>query len=519
VTAAARLGNAAAAGGAALTVAALASAPWLDERLGWASWVAGALALGLVTGRRGWRDELLVLGTTMAAIVIAFHWAPSAMASAMRSGSATGFAFALPIILFDACRAALPFWVVGRTVNDPRAAWLPAAAVAVVTEALAPAVFPWKFGYAQAAWPVTMQVAGLVGPEGPTFTLFAHAGSLLVAAWWLAGTMPRRVPAAGLAAVAVSLVSLAYGWWAMAAEARRVAAAPSVRVALVQADPEAADGIDRLRRLTRATCAASASRRPDLACWPECCGGSYEIGLDSLADEATVHRRSRPPLQGLRPLADPDCPLLFGASVYRGYPERPSDLYQAALLVDGDERIVGAYHKRHLMPFGEYVPFGDLFPDLRLYFPMTAEFDVGGTPDVLRSGPARLGVMLCYEDMVPEAAASLVRAGANLLVSLVNGSVFTQPLTLAQHRLLAQGRAVELGRVLVRASATGETCVISSVGVVTHRLPPGPPGVLVADVPLLEGLTLAARIGPVFPVACGLGLGAVVLRRRFLRRG
>jgi apolipoprotein N-acyltransferase len=516
---AARLRNSAAAVGAAATVAMLASAAWLDQELVWTTWLAGALALGLATGRRGWRDELVVLGSALAAIGIAFHWTPVAMATAMRSGPLTGFAFALPIIVFDACRLALPFWVVGRTVADPRAAWLPAAAVAVVVEAIAPAIFPWKLGYAQAAWPVTMQVSRLVGPEGPTFTLFAHAGSLLVAAWWLAGTAPRRIPPAGLAAIAVSLASLAYGWWAMAAEARRVAAAPSVRVALAQADPEAADGIDRLRQLTRATCAASESRRPDLVCWPECCGGSYEIGLDSLADDAMVHRRSRPPLQGLRPLADPDCPLLFGASVYRGYPERPSDLYQAALLVDGDERIVGAYHKRHLMPFGEYVPFSDLFPDLRLHFPMTAEFDVGGPPDVLRSGPARLGVMLCYEDMVPEAAASLVRAGANVLVSLVNGSVFTQPLTLAQHRLLAQGRAIELGRFLVRASATGETCVISSAGVVTHRLPPGPPGVLVADVPLLEGLTPAARIGPAFPAACGLGLGAVMLRRRFARRG
>ena len=380
-----------------------------------------------------------------------------------------------------------------------------------------PGVFPWKIGYAQLAWPVTVQVADLLGPEGTTFSLFAQAGSIVVLYGLVAGLTPRRVPAGGIAALVVSAASLAYGSWAVTSWREAAAAAPTFRLAVVQADAERDDAIDDYRRLTRAACRAEAGPPPDLVCWPECSGGSYEDGLESFADPDVVLRRSRPPQQGLRPLPEPTCPLLLGGKIYRGYPEKPRDIYQSALLIDASERLVGCYHKRHLMPFGEYVPWADVIPELRLHFPMEDEFDVGTAAEVLPCGVARLGVMLCYEDMVPEAAASLVRNSANLLVSLVNAAAFTDPLTLAQHRLLAQGRAIENRRCLVRCAATGETCVISPAGTIEKRLPLADPGVLVVDVPLLEGRTVATRIGRGFPFACAAALAVMAVARR--RRG
>jgi apolipoprotein N-acyltransferase len=156
------------------------------------------------------------------------------------------------------------------------------------------------------------------------------------------------------------------------------------------------------------------------------------------------------------------------------------------------------------MPFGEYVPGSDLYPEVRRHFSMQDLFTAGVDARVLtwEQGP-RLGVMLCYEDMIPSAARSLVHTSANVLVSLINGSAFTTPLTLAQHRLLSQLRAVECRRSLVRCAATGETCVISPTGEVTASLPLHARAALVADVPILEHTTLACRIGPAFPLACG----------------
>jgi apolipoprotein N-acyltransferase len=498
---------------AIVSTATLAAAPWLRQELVPAGWLGIAGGLVLVTGRRGWRVELAVLAASVLAISIAFHWTPDVLAEAMRSSRLVGFAFAGPIVLWDACRLALPFWAAGRLARDPRVAWLPAGLVAVVAERLLPSVFPWKLGYSQLAWPLTVQSAGLVGPEGPTFTLFATVGALVT----LCGSSrqpARRLPALAAAAVGLAIANLAFGAVAIRREEARMAAAPTLRLALVQADPDRDGAIAVFRRLTAAACADRPP--PELVAWPECSGGSYEEGLDSFADEALVFRRSRPPQRGLRPLPEPACPLLLGGRIYRGFRERPSEIFQAALLVDTEERLAGSYLKRYLMPFGEYVPWASVVPELRLYFPLETSYDVGAEPAVIDSGPARIGPLLCYEDMVPGAAASLVARSANVLVSLIHGAAFTNPLTLKQHRLLAQSRAIENRRALARTSSTGETCVIDSAGRIAARLPLGVEDVLLADVPLLEGRSLASRLGPGFPLACGLlliGLAAGRLRR------
>ena len=496
---------------AAVSIAVWSAAPWVDQRLAVCGLVGVTAALLGSAGRRGWRHEAVVLLGATVGLAIAFHWAPAVLAHVMRSGRGVGIAFAAPIVVWDACRLALPLWAAGRLARDPRSAWLPAALVAVAAEAFVPAVFPWKLGSFQTAWPVVMQSADLGGAETPTFMAFAAAGAILVILGPVLGLAARRVPPAGIAAVVITLANLAYGVWSLDHWSRRIATAATVRIAAIQADPREGAGIEELRRLTRAACV---SGDVDLVCWPECSGGAYEDGLASFADEAEVLRRSRPPLQGLRPLPEPTCPLVLGGAVYRGYPEKPREMYQAALLVDERERLVGVYRKRHLMPFGEYLPGVTLFPDLRLFFPMAVEFDVGTTANVLGSGPARLGMLLCYEDMVAPAAAAVVANSANLLVSLIDGSSFNDPLTLAQHRLLAQGRAVELRRSLVRCGSTGETCLISPTGTVVNRLPVASPGWFVADVPLVDDRTLASRVGPLFPTLCGLAAVGLAIGRR-----
>jgi apolipoprotein N-acyltransferase len=509
---------------AALAISQLIAAPWLRQELVPSGWLGVAATLLLVPRLHGWRGESLVLAGAAASLATAFHWSPEVLADAMQTSRSIGLAFTVPIVCWDAMRLSVPIWFVSRTVRDPRKAWLPAALVAVATECFVTGVFPWKLGYCQNAWPVLVQAVDLLGPEATTFVLYAHAGLLVALAetlrrrWWRrADDIGPAWTAAGTAAAVVCAANLAYGLWAMNHWSARMAAAPKLSVALVQVDPSRDDSIADLRRLSRQACAGR-DRPPDLICWPECSGGSYAESLRSFADPARIVAESREPQRGLRPLADPACPLLFGGKIYRGYPERPHDLYQSAILVDGAEGIVGRYHKRHLMPFGEYVPGSAWMPQLRHYFPLDDDLDVGPEATVLPLGDrARLGVMLCYEDMVPAAAESLVGNGADVLLSLVNGSSFKATLTLLQHRLLAQLRAVENRRCLLRCAATGETCVVSPLGTVTARLPLHVEDVLVAEVPLLESRTPAARIGRAFPMLCGglaLAFGLAARRRR-----
>ena len=499
----------------AAAIAIVIALPWLWQDLVPCEWLGVAAGLLALPHLRGWRGETLALAAAATALATAFHWSPEVLADSVETSYAIGLAFTLPIVLWDAMRLSLPFWFVSRTVTDARNAWLPAALVAVVSEAFVTSVFPWKLGYSQLAWPVLIQSVDLLGPEASTFVLYAHAGVIVLVAEIirrrLSGTGGRPWTAIGLAAIVLCAANLAYGCWAMQAWSARIAAAPKLNVALVQVDPSQEGALKELQRVSQEACAQHAGGF-DLICWPECSGGSYEESLASFADPQRVFSQSREPQRGLRPLADPACPLLFGGKIYRGYPERPNDIYQSAILVDGAERIVGRYHKRHLMPFGEYVPGCDWMPEIRHYFPMD-ELDVGPDANTLPLGDtARLGVMLCYEDMVPAAAASLVDNGANVLISLINGSSFRATLTLLQHRLLAQMRAVENRRCLVRCAATGETCVVSPLGTISSRLPLHVQDVLVADVPLMEARPPAGRIGQAFPLVCGGLLLAITLQ-------
>lgn len=288
--------------------------------------------------------------------------------------------------------------------------------------------------------------------------------------------------------------------------------AEQIRVALVQADPTYVGSADRLPQLTQ-----SVRGKVDLVCWPESSGGHYHADLNRLSDPQLVYRLSRAPLRGLRPWPEPSCPLLLGTETFRGDGRRPSEIYQSAMLLDDQERIVGRYDKRLLMPFGEYVPGKNWLPFIGRLFPLRDEILRGKEAIVLRAGDdVRLGVMICYEDMHPSIARSLVRNSANLLVSLINGASFANPLTLRQHRLLAQLRAVECRRYLLRVSSTGETCVLTPVGQVQASLPLQSTGVVTAEVGLLEQQTLSCQIGNTFAWLCCLALAGYV--RRFYKR-
>ena len=205
-----------------------------------------------------------MLVATTTALATAFHWSAGLLGRGAREPVRIAWRSPCPSSSGTPCaRAAV--WFVSRTVKDPRNAWLPAAAVAAASEAFVTSVFPWKLGYSQLAWPLLVQGADLFGPEWPTFVLYAQAGVLVL----LAHRLLRRTdgPAwtpIGLFAVVVVAANLAYGAWAMQAWGARIAAAPKLRVALLQVDPSGAEAVGELQRLTRQACADD--RGLDLVC-------------------------------------------------------------------------------------------------------------------------------------------------------------------------------------------------------------------------------------------------------------
>ena len=251
---------------------------------------------------------------------------------------------------------------------------------------------------------------------------------------------------------------------------------------------------------------ASIGNQVDLICWPESSGGNYELQLDDLSAPDRVFQMSRDPKRGLRPWPEPQCELLLAGKNYVGNPFNPDAIFVTAMLVDRRERITDRYNKRFLMPFGEYVPYENYVPGLSSLFDMDEHINPGKTSCSLDSTTgARIGTLLCYEDMVPKAARQAVAEHANLLVSLINGSAFESPFTLYQHRLLAQMRALECRRYFLRCASTGETCVVNPLGEIVSRLPMQTSGVLVSEVGLLTGRTFYCRFPWLLPIM-GIGI-------------
>jgi len=162
------------------------------------------------------------------------------------------------------------------------------------------------------------------------------------------------------------------------------------------------------------------------------------------------------------------------------------------------------YSKSHLVPFGEFIPPGFNWFMRMANIPMS-DFSRGGDkqqPFAL-SGQ-RIAANICYEDAFGE---EIIQGlpDATILVNLSNTAWFGRSLAQPQHLQIAQMRALETGRPMLRATNTGMTAVITPDGRVSAVLPAFTRGVLAANVQGHQGMTPYARYGN------GLALGLALL--------
>jgi apolipoprotein N-acyltransferase len=193
------------------------------------------------------------------------------------------------------------------------------------------------------------------------------------------------------------------------------------------------------------------------------------------------------------------CDLLAGGKTYDDGGHHRGPYKNTAFLMNRDYEIAGRYVKRSLMPIGEYMPYEEWFPSLRKWAALDKKI-IRGTDNrpLTLSGGGKIGVLVCYEDMVADNARTSTTEGAQCLIALVNGSAFTDADTLRQHLQLAQLRSIENRRSLVRCAATGISCHVGPDGVIGHSLPIGVEGSMVVNVPLLTSVTFYTQHGPWF---------------------
>ena len=184
------------------------------------------------------------------------------------------------------------------------------------------------------------------------------------------------------------------------------------------------------------------------------------------------------------------------------YVDRKTDRYYNSIVMFNDK--VSYYHKRHLVPFGEYLPFKSLLGNLLkfLQIPMS-DFSAGtAARPLLEDDKFAIGVSICYEDTFGEEMIESL-PDAEILVNVSNDAWFGDSAAPHQHLQMARMRALESGRYLLRATNNGISAIIDEKGEITGRSAQFIPAVLAGTARLYEGMTPYARLGntPVITLA------------------
>lgn len=200
-------------------------------------------------------------------------------------------------------------------------------------------------------------------------------------------------------------------------------------------------------------------------------------------------------------------PLLFGALTRQADDRQVMRTYNSALLVDREGDVRGRYDKVFLLLFGEYLPFSDTFPFLKQWLPESSDFRPGTDVGVFELQDARMGMLICYEDIIPSFTRRVAAAGPNVFVNVTNDAWFGKTMEPYLHLQLAVFRTIEHRRALVRSTNTGVSAFVDPAGRRVQQTSLDGAETLVWDVPLLEMPTVYGRVGDIFAWACcGLGL-------------
>jgi apolipoprotein N-acyltransferase len=195
---------------------------------------------------------------------------------------------------------------------------------------------------------------------------------------------------------------------------------------------------------------------PDIVIWPETAVPYYSLDDTQLVTSLALAAQGRP--------------LLFGYQRYDGV-----RAWNSLGLIDKNGTFHEAYDKHHLVPFGEYMPFGDFLYEWFGLAGLAAQegytYSAGMGPKLINLGP--LGTVLpliCYEVVFPQIIHNAPRR-PDWILQITNDAWFGNFSGPAQHLAQARLRAIEQGLPLVRVANTGISAIIDPYGRITAHLP------------------------------------------------
>lgn len=325
--------------------------------------------------------------------------------------------------------------------------------------------FPWNLpGEAWRAGSAPSQAAALVGAYGLTWITLAVAAAPAV----LFDKAPRGRRAATLGAALAGLAAL-YGFGAarLAQAPEPDPRAPAIRIVQANIDQKEKwrpENLDLIFDTYVALTDRPSDRPAELVIWPE--GALPAVINDLLAPGSPYVGRLAAALQ-------PGQTVLMGANRAGLGAEGGVDYFNSLVAIRRDVdglRVTGVYDKHRLVPFGEYLPLGDLATRLgiRSLVHMPEDFTAGPPPKPI-AGPGLPAVqpLICYEALFPGfTRAASRRAGVRpeWILNVSNDAWFGVTSGPLQHLNLASYRAIEEGLPIVRSTPTGVSAVIDAYG-------------------------------------------------------
>ncbi len=339
--------------------------------------------------------------------------------------------------------------------------------------------FPWNF-LSSAQWKFTsfIQIAEFTGVYGLSFVMALVGISLgmLVAPW------TRRRPAAPLLAASLFVLSLLCGLLLY----KRAAAAESdadLKAAMIQCEisqrrhakfGEAEEALNICAELSENAFVSLSKKgiKPDVMIWPET---AVPVPFGESAWALSVAYRYRV----FDMIRYWETPFLLGSLDYgdASGPEGRRPAYNAALLIDTTPKIADSYRKEHIVPFGEFVPYGDVFPQLNKWIGMGRNLSRGTrfNPLELKKG-VYAGISICYEDVFPYISRAHARNGANMLLVVTNDAWYPKSSEPYQHFANSIFRAVETRLPMLRCGNANYSVLISPTGEVIDSASKTPDG-------------------------------------------
>ncbi len=408
-----------------------------------------------------------------------------------------GFALVGALVAFANCSAS--------AASGRRRALVPLAAAAIFaagewlrSEGLGELAVPFGgLGYTQVGTPLA-PVAAFVGEYGVTF-LLCILGAYAAYALRHPDRGSSRAAAAALIAVA-ACAGAAFAWWPA-----RTVGTGTYRVAAIQGGIAQtlkftpAGEREAVRRYAELTLRAAA-KHPSIVVWPETV---IPTALNAHAELQTF----------------------FGSLAKRAHSEVAVGTltsgadgdYNVLYFYAPDGKLDGVYRKRQLVPFAEHLPFAWLLGRLP-WAQNISHFRSGTSDGVIAVNGVRFGPIICWESAFGDIAVDQVRAGAGALLIATDDAWFGTSAGPYQHAQIAQMRALETGRWIVRAASTGISGIIAPNGRYVAASALGPAAVVSGSIGAPQGTAYDALGGNTLGAAFA-ALYAVLVAALRLRPG